>query len=118
MLRIVLRPSLHPPIRKIQAPFIQSVSESFNDRVQSVKTFNCSSVIKISIVVGCNRVHAGSHPLNMNIAPSLPIDCLITCRVDYMRIRHTTARLIGAECREHLRTSFGPTQSSFDSMNT
>jgi hypothetical protein len=34
------------------------------------------------IVVGCNLVHAGSHPLNMNIAPSFFIDWRITAMVE------------------------------------
>ena len=40
--------------------------------------------MKMSIVVGCSRVHAGSHPLNMNIGPSRCIDSLIICIVDLL----------------------------------
>lgn len=46
--------------------------------VQSTTFFNCSSVKKIKIVVGWSRVHAGTQPLNMNIAPSFFSEVLIT----------------------------------------
>ena len=36
----------------------------------------------MSIVVGCSRIHAGTQPLNMNAAPSVRIERLITSRVD------------------------------------
>jgi hypothetical protein len=49
---------------------------------QSTPFFNCSSVKKMRMVVGCRRVHAGNQPLNMNIAPSFFSDVRITARVD------------------------------------
>ena len=51
-------------------------------RCQSTKRFSCSSVMKIRIVVGWRRVHAGSQPLNMNIGPSFASDARITPSVD------------------------------------
>lgn len=54
-------------------------------RFQSTKRFSCSSVKKMRMVVGWRRVHAGSHPLNMNIAPSFASDARITPSVDCMR---------------------------------
>jgi hypothetical protein len=41
---------------------------------------------KIRIVVGFRRVHAGSQPLNMNIAPSFLKELRITVIVDYVNI--------------------------------
>ena len=55
------------------------------DRVKSTPFFSCSSVRKIKIVVGCSRIHAGTHPLNMNIAPSLLSEDLITPSVDWQK---------------------------------
>lgn len=34
------------------------------------------------IVVGCNRHHAGTHPLNMNIGPSVLMAVRMACIVD------------------------------------
>lgn len=53
-----------------------------NSRVQSTRFLSCSKVMKMSIVVGCSRIHAGTQPLNMNIAPSLRIDRRMTSSVD------------------------------------
>jgi hypothetical protein len=39
-------------------------------------------VRKIKIVVGCRRIHAGTQPLNINIAPSFLSEDLITPSVD------------------------------------
>jgi hypothetical protein len=49
---------------------------------KSTKFFSCSNVKNIRMVVGCSRVHAGSHPLNMNIGPSFRREVLITPSVD------------------------------------
>lgn len=55
---------------------------SFIARVQSTAFFNCSSVMKINMVVGWRRVQAGTHPRNINIAPSFLNEFLMTCMVD------------------------------------
>lgn len=39
--------------------------------------------MNMSIVVGCSRIHAGTHPFSMNIAPSFRIERLMTSSVDY-----------------------------------
>ena len=57
------------------------------DLDQSTAFFSCSNVKKIKMVVGCRRVQAGTQPLNMNIAPSLRIERLITSIVDYNESR-------------------------------
>ena len=51
-------------------------------RYQSTAFLSCSSVMKMSIVVGCSLVHAGSQPLNMNIAPSFALERRISSMVD------------------------------------
>jgi hypothetical protein len=38
----------------------------------------------MSIVVGCSLIHAGTHPLSMNIGPSFFMDLLITSNVDWI----------------------------------
>lgn len=71
-------------------------------RVQSTALFNCSSVMKMSIVVGWSRVHAGTQPLNMNIAPSLRIDCRIICSVDLLSAPDALMiRLFSTSAGEH-----------------
>lgn len=59
-------------------------------RCQSTNCFSCSSVKKIRMVVGWRRVHAGSHPLNINIGPSLLSEARITPSVDCIRARVRT----------------------------
>ena len=73
--------------RLSSAPRSRERARSYNavypfERDQSTPFLSCSSVRKMSIVVGCKRVQAGTQPLNMNIAPSFLIDARMTPRVD------------------------------------
>jgi hypothetical protein len=80
-------PRIRPRGILISASFCQRHSQfrqrsiPFN-RTQSTRFFSCSSVRKMRMVVGCNRVHAGTHPLNMNIGPSFRREVRITPMVD------------------------------------
>ena len=71
-------------------------------RYQSTAFLSCSSVIKMSIVVGCSLVHAGSQPLNMNIAPSLRMLWRIICSVDLPSAPDAAMmRLLSTSAGEH-----------------
>lgn len=50
--------------------------------VQSTRFFSCSNVMKMSMVVGCSLIHAGTQPLSINIGPSFRMDLLINSNVD------------------------------------
>src|SRR3979490_929634 len=53
----------------------------------TVRLFQVATAVQNPSVVGCSRNHAGTQPLNMNVAPSFAEESLMTRRIDCAHVR-------------------------------